>query len=331
MNAELQQEHRKCKTCVERSPSNPTDNHIVHEPASYPFQHLHVDIGHYQGTQWLFGADQFTGWPIVEFLGTSATSEDVIKRLTMHFATFGIPEKIFSDGGPQFISTEYKDWCKRWAIEDIVSSPYNHQSNGLAENSVKEMKKLLHCLYKSRAKKVDKEEWVRSLLIYVNTPKRPLNLSPSQIMFGRDLRDGLTPIRDLLTPEHRAAIERRAKAIQDHQLSLDKPDRLPPLPVGQRVAVQDPTTKKWTKQGVILEQTRRRSYRVKLDTGAVMWRNRKFLKPIPSLDPRTAQNHTTAAPSQTSTPTSTSPGTTSDSPPPLRRSTRNRRKPVRFA
>jgi len=249
----------------------------------------------------------------------------------MHFATFGIPEKIFSDGGPQFISTEYKDWCKRWAIEDIVSSPYNHQSNGLAENSVKEMKKLLHCLHKSRAKKVDKEEWVRALLIYVNTPKRPINLSPSQIMFGRDLRDGLTPIRDLLTPEHRAAIERRAKAIQDHQLSLDKPDRLPPLPVGQRVAVQDPTTKKWTKQGVILEQTRRRSYHVKLDTGAVMWRNRKFLKPLPMVaTPMEQAQPSTSTPRSSSTTAST--GTTSDTPPPLpRRSTRTRRKPDRFA
>jgi hypothetical protein len=316
---------------VERSPSNPKDNLIVHEPASRPFQNIHVDIGTYSGAKWLFGADQFSGWPIAIFLGTSATSADVIKQLTAEFASFGIPEKIFSDGGPEFISTEFNDWCKRLDIENILSSPYNPQSNGLAENSVKEMKKLVHCLYKPKGRQMDKEEWMRAFLIYVNTPKRPLNLTPAQLMFGRDIRDGLTLVKDLLTPEHKAAIERRAQAIKDHQLSIDKPDRLPPLPVGQRVAVQDATSKRWTRQGEILEQIRRRGYRVKLDSGAVMWRNRKFLKPIPSLDPRTAQHQTTSTPSPTSTPTSTSPGTTLDSTPPLRRSTRNRRKPNRFA
>jgi len=329
MNAELQQEHRKCKTCVERSPSNPTDNLIVHEPATYPYQHIHVDIGHYSGNQWLFGADQFTGWPIARYLGRSATTEDVIKALTSEFKPFGIPEKIFSDGGPQFISTEYKDWCKRMDIEDVLSSPYNHQSNGLAENSVKEMKKLVHCMYEPRSGQIAEEEWARAFLVYVNTPKRPLNVSPSQLMFGRDLRDGVPQLKDMLTPEHQAAIERRAKAIEDHQLSIQKPDRLPPLAVGQRVAVQDATTKRWTKQGVILEQTKRRGYRVKLDSGAVMLRNRKFLKPMPAKAAPTA-SASTSTPARPQPPTTSPPGTPSEQPT-LRRSTRSRRQPVRFS
>ena len=333
MNAELQQEHRKCLKCVERSPSNPKDNFIVHEPATYPFQHVHIDIGHYAGAKWLFGADQFSGWPIAIYLGTTATSADVIKVLTDEFKAFGIPEKIFSDGGPEFDSTEFNEWCKRLDIKNILSSPANPQSNGIAENSVKEMKKLVHCLYKPRGRQLDHEEWTRAFLVYVNTPKRPLNLTPAQLLFGRDIRDGITLTQDQLTPTHQAAILRRAKAIEDHQLSTSKPDRLPQLPVGQRVAVQDAATKRWTRYGQIIEQTRRRGYRVKLDSGAVMWRNRKFLKPIPMQNPQSDQHLPAPAPAtSSSTPaTALTPRTTSGPSPALRRSTRTRRAPVRFS
>ena len=211
----------------------------------------------------MFGADQFSGWPIVECLGTSAKSDKLIKYLSREFLKFGIPEKIFSDGGPQFDSNEFKDYCKRNGIETVLSSPGNPQSNGIAENSVKELKKLVHCMYKP-GQNISVEDWTRAVLIHVNTPRRPLNKTPSQLMFGRDVRDGLSLVKDLLTPEHQAAIERRAAAIKDHQLSLAKTDRLPPLAVGQRVAVQDRDTKRWNKFGVILEQNRKRSYHLSL-------------------------------------------------------------------
>ena len=195
---------------------------------------------------------------------------------------------------------------------------------------MKELKKLVHCLSKPGGK-IDQEEWCQALLIHVNTPKRPMGLTPSQLMFGRDVRDGLSLVKDLLTPEHQAAIERRAKAIKDHQLSLAKADRLPPLEVGQRVAIQDPVSKKWSKFGTVQEQKRKRSYLVKIDNGPVHWRNRKFLKPIPT--------HTTSPPasttptSSTSTPSTVQPNpvTESSTPVPPRRSSRARRQPVRFS
>ena len=325
MNTELQREHRQCKTCIESSPSNPSDNLLVHEPASYPFQQIHLDFGNYAGAQWLFGADQFSGWPIATCFGDNATAEKLIRYLTGEFSKFGIPEKIFSDGGPQFISHELKEFCHRNGIELVPSSPYNPKSNGIAVNSVKELKKLVHCLYKP-GRKIDQEEWCRALLVHVNTPKRPSGLTPSQLMFGRDLRDGVSLLKDLLTPEHQAAIERRVQAIKDHQLSLAKADRLPPLAVGQRVAVQDPVSKKWSKFGTIQEIKRKRSYLIKIDNGPVYWRNRKFLKPIPvqSTSPSTSSTSPTS-------PTSTQPAADSSTPTPLRRSSRVRRQPVRFS
>jgi len=59
-------------------------------------------------------------------------------------------------------------------------------------------------------RQMDKEEWMRAFLIYVNTLKRPLNLTPAQLMFERDIRDGLTQVKDLQARAYKAAIERYA-------------------------------------------------------------------------------------------------------------------------
>ena len=338
MNAELQREHRACKTCVENSPSNPKDNVLVHEPVAYPFQAIHVDFGNYAGSQWLFGADQFTGWPIAKRLGVNAPADHLVKALVQEFAKFGIPERIHSDGGPQFVSTTFKQFCQRCGIEEVPSSPYNPQSNGIAEQTVKEMKKLVHCL--TRSGRIDEEEWSKAMLVYVNTPRRPLNKSPSELMFGRDLRDGVSVIQDLLRPEHKQAIERRVQAIKQHQAAARKADKLPELQPDQRVVIQDPISKKWSKCGIIVEKKRNRSYLVKTETGNVVWRNRKFLKPMPMpSDQPTVKSEPAQVPwpSSTDTPWSTKPSTptsqkatpTPTSPKP-RRSLRNRRKPERY-
>jgi len=324
MNSELQREHRSCKTCIEKSPSNPADHQLVHEPATFPFQFLHIDFGQYAGKQWLFGADQFSGWPLAICIGNTADAKLLNKALVQEFQKFGFPVKIFSDGGPQFKSDEYKQFCKRLNIENVLSSPYNSPSNGIAEQTVKEMKKLVHCLTKSG--KIDEEERTKALLVYVNTPRRPLNLSPSEILFGRQLRDGIGCVPDLLIPEHRQAIERRVQAIIDYQISLDKPDRLPELQPGQRVAIQDKDSKKWSKFGTVIDQPRKRSYHVKLDSGAVMWRNRRFLKPIPgNTDPSQS-----VTPQPTSTPAPAPQDSPNPDPAPRRTSTRTRRRPQRL-
>ena len=47
---------------------------------------------------------------------------------------------IVSDRGPQYTSTEFKDFMKQWQIEHRVSSPRNPQSNEMAERCVQMMK-----------------------------------------------------------------------------------------------------------------------------------------------------------------------------------------------
>jgi hypothetical protein len=51
-----------------------------------------------------------------------------------------MPVIIYSDGGPQF-KDEFDDFCKTWSIKHVKSSPHYPQSNGVAESTVKEIKK----------------------------------------------------------------------------------------------------------------------------------------------------------------------------------------------
>ena len=56
------------------------------------------------------------------------------------FAKIEVPNIIVSDGGPQYTSTEFKNFMKHWQIEHRVSSPRNPQSNGMTEHCVQTMK-----------------------------------------------------------------------------------------------------------------------------------------------------------------------------------------------
>ena len=53
---------------------------------------------------------------------------------------------------------------------------------------------------------------------------------------------------------------------------------LQPMDIGEKVRIQDASTKRWDKVGVIVDRGNRRNYRVKVDSGRVYWRNRRFLR-----------------------------------------------------
>jgi hypothetical protein len=95
MSNELHQRRRNCKTCVERSPSNPTEPLKPHEPALYPFQKIHMDMAFYGGKQWFIVVDQFSGWPMAKNMGKEALSKEVVQVLLDTFAIFGTPEVIY--------------------------------------------------------------------------------------------------------------------------------------------------------------------------------------------------------------------------------------------
>ncbi len=130
-----------------------------------------------------------------------------------------------------------------------------------------------------------------ALLAYRNTPDRDTGRSPAQVLFARQLRDGVPcdPSRLRLQKEWVLTREAREKALSKRheirEVQLEEHTRaLKPLVVGTPVQIQNqagPHKNKWDVSGTVVEVLDIEAYLVKLDGfGRVSKRNRRFICPI---------------------------------------------------
>jgi transposase InsO family protein len=101
----------------------------------------------------LLAIDHFSGFTFAKVLknqGAYATS----KALAKVFLKFGIPNKVISDNGSNFISKVIKDLMSFFNVEKLVTSPYHPQANGKIENRHKIFSNVL-----SIYKKDNRNDW----------------------------------------------------------------------------------------------------------------------------------------------------------------------------
>ena len=67
----------------------------------------------------------------------------MITSLKRTFSTFGIPEELASDGGPEFTAVDTRKFLQNYGVHHRLSSVAFARSNGRAELGVKTMKRLL--------------------------------------------------------------------------------------------------------------------------------------------------------------------------------------------
>ena len=254
-----------CEPCRINAPSRKLEDQCLKSRANYPFELVHVDLCYFSSKYYLVMVDNVSNWVTVASSGTKDfTSESVVSQMTSWFATYGIPKRIVSDGGPQFKSERFEAMCAKWNIYHSVSSPYNPRSNGKAEAAVKTIKNLM--------KKCDcngnimAETFKAGLLEHRSTPGGD-GKSPAEIVYGREIRT--------LVPNfaHMDSIDsdNKERAIAENQY----------FKIGDKVRVQHPITKTWQLVGkVIGQKNNRASFFVECDDGKVIWRNQRFLRKI---------------------------------------------------
>ena len=246
-------------------------------------------------------ADRFSGWLSLNYFPKEASSSELIARLKNYFCTFGIPEEISSDDGPQFKSNQLKQFLQSWGVKNHrVSSAYHPHSNLRAETAVKSGKRLLMDNTKSDGSP-DWDRVIRALMQHRNTPDSEYNLSPSQMVFGRPIRDFLpikpgqfAPADVWVNNRETRELALRSRFIKSQERWSANTKDLRPLQPGTRVMIQNQhgagkIAKKWDKTGLILEDMGYNKYRVKVDgSGRVTDRNRQFLRqftPVTTLQP----------------------------------------------
>ena len=283
INSDIVSTVRACEPCQELLPSQQQEPMMTEEIPSRPFESVSADFFSTAGKSFLVYVDRLSGWPVVASCGNDTTAASTIKLFRHFFSDLGVPVRLRTDGGTQFTSYDFKDFLRRWGVIHDVSTPHYPQSNGHAEAAVKSVK---HLIMKVAPSGTFNEEFYRCLLELRNTPRQD-GRSPAQILYGRPLRS--------CVPAHRSSFaavwqkqteecERRAAArYKAAKASYDAHSRpLPPLDIGTHVRAQNPVSKRWDKVGVVMKKGRSRDYLIRMTSGRVLWRNRRFLRVVPS-------------------------------------------------
>ena len=184
-----------------------------------------------------------------------STAAVTIKALREIFCRFGLPRVIVSDNGPQFIASEFKDFCTANNITHIRATPYHPKTNGLAERAVRTFKE------RFSATKMHRDDLdltlQRFLISYRNTPHKSTGRSPAELLLGRRIRTKL----DLLKPDINHYMD---KALTQQKVYHDTRAKFSSFSIGDLVWVGRPEGKGY-ESGCIMRKTGPLSYIVNVN------------------------------------------------------------------
>ena len=129
-------------TCLTYRDAQHKETILPHDQIEQPWAKVACDIFYLSRQPYLLTHDYYSHFPEVALLA-SESIQTIIRHLKSQFARFGIPVYLMSDNSPQFDSAEFAAFAKEWGFSHITSSPRYPQSNGLADNGVKIMKRLM--------------------------------------------------------------------------------------------------------------------------------------------------------------------------------------------
>jgi len=299
ITAGIESARDSCRTCHRNAPSQAKLPPVEPKIPKVPFEMICSDYFKLGGYWYLVTVDRLSGWcEVVQVKSNAGLSgaKGLCQALRQIFATFGVPEELSSDGGPEFTAQESKDFYQRWGVRHRLSSAYFPQSNGRAELAVKATKRLIEDNLGPNGE-LNTDKLVCALLQQRNTPDRDCLLSPADILFGRPLRDGLPQLdkSKMIFDNHQIHTEWRqtwaakeaairSRLVRNCEKLESNSRELDPLREGDSVFVQnqDPASrrsKKWDRQGTVVATGDNDQYLVRVaGTGRLTLRNRRFLR-----------------------------------------------------
>uniref|UniRef100_A0A1Y1NHV7 RNA-directed DNA polymerase n=3 Tax=Photinus pyralis TaxID=7054 RepID=A0A1Y1NHV7_PHOPY len=278
MNSDIEEYITNCKTCQKFSKNNVKEPMLLKSQPDLPFQIVACDILNYGNKDYLVLIDTFSKW--IELVRLSSkTADSIIKVLKSIFSTHGIPSKLYADNMP-FNSRQFRQFSQDWSFELTFSSPYYHQSNGLAERGVGICRAMLN--------KCDdiQGDIFNIMLEYRNTPVLGTPYSPAQLLFSRLCRTKLPITNESLAPkvvsQFRDELLKNSltkKAYYDRTARTQTHNFVP----GQKVLYKEnDKSKTWCRGEIVNLGDNPRSFKIKDQNGRIKLRNTWFLKPLHS-------------------------------------------------
>ena len=181
-----------------------------------------------------------------------------------------------------------------------------------------------------KVKTGDEEAFDKAILELRNGPRAD-GRSPAQVLFGRPLKSCVPSHWQAYLPEYQKAADAADALKEDiaekQRIRYDATAKpLKQFKVGVHVSIQNPENKLWERHGRIVGVGKRRDYHVKLPSGRILWRNRRFLRLYrPAVPGGGGSGGGQEPPQQQSHPEEEE-----EVPEVPRRSTRSKKKPKRF-
>ena len=125
MSKDLHDIRAGCKDCNQNAPSQATLPSEPSNPPLTPFEQIFADFFQFAGFHYLVVGDRLSGWCEVFPTPTGSSSSGargLVKCLRRLFSTFGVPQELSSDGGPEFTASLTKDFLHRWGVKHRKSS-----------------------------------------------------------------------------------------------------------------------------------------------------------------------------------------------------------------
>ena len=298
MTTDISMVRDMCLHCNRIAKSNPMQPPADPPHPDYPFQQIACDYFQYMNNDYVVVVDRYSGWPMV--YKSECGANGLVKRLRETFVTFGIPEEITSDGGPQFTAGVTQAFLDEWKVYHRKTSVANPHANSRAEIAVKTVKRLLMD-NTGPSGSLDTDKFQKAMLVYRNSIDPETKASPALILFGRPIRDAI-PIplgrycphntwKELLAHRERALAKRHSR---EHEKWTEHTQLLQPLKVGDHVYLQNLVgnhPKRWERTGVVVEIRQFHQYVVRIDgSGRVTLRNRQHLRKFVPFRPETPSN-----------------------------------------
>ena len=104
---------RSCAYCNRNAPVASCNPRCL---LTAPFEKIFADYFDYAGRHFLIVGDRLFGWSDVfgTPVGSTVTGANALLHfLRSYFATFGVPEEISSDGGPEFTAFVAQDFMRK--------------------------------------------------------------------------------------------------------------------------------------------------------------------------------------------------------------------------
>ena len=286
MSRDIKDQVENCETCIKRHRNKPEP--LLPTPfPERPWQKCATDMFHFKGKNYVLVVDYYSRYIEVKRL-SETSSADVINSLKGMFARHGLPDSLVSDNGPQYSSSEFKQFVEECGICHLTSSPNHPSANGEAERAVRTVKGLLTA--------------DDPFIAFLNYRSSPLEngYSPAELLMGRKLRTKLPSSHDSLkptTPDLEKVKEKELSSDIRQKLVFDQRHtarNLPELSPGDPVWIKDRE-----EPGVVKQKHLERSFIVKTPKGTFR-RNRVHLNKMPSPRPGAQQRPPTPLPMERS-------------------------------